>query len=256
VKYDRLGQLIDADLFARSRLALRSDVHQRTVLQSAAPRGLLNCTRQWGKSTVTAAKAVHHAVAYPGALVLVVSPTARQSGEFVLKAAGFLNRLGIRRRGDGLNEISLLLPNDSRIVGLPGKEDNIRGFSRPGLILIDEAARVPDEMYAAVSPMLATCDGPMWLMSTPAGKRGYFYEAWSGAKGAAWTRISVKAPDCPRISRAFLDRERQTMNDRMYRQEFLCESLEADGQLIRDDFLDDAIRRDVRPLDLEKRYFR
>ena len=52
--------------------------------------------------------------------MLVVSPSARQSGEFVRKAAGFVRRLGIRARGDGDNEISLLFPNGSRIVGLPG----------------------------------------------------------------------------------------------------------------------------------------
>lgn len=253
-KPEDIAILFDAARFARTRLGFVPDRHQKTVLRSHAPRALLNCTRQWGKSTVTAAKAVHHAWAYSESLVLVVSPTLRQSGEFVRKAARFLDRMHIGRKSDGLNEISLLLPNGSRIVGLPGKEDNIRGFSQPGLILVDEAARVPDAMFEAVTPMLAICDGPMWLMSTPSGKRGFFWDAWSGAKGADWTRISVKATECPRISRAFLDRERKAMSQRAFAQEYLCEFAEAEGQLIRDDFIDRAIRYDVPPLDLGRRW--
>jgi len=50
-------------------------------------------------------------------LTLVVSPSARQSGEFLRKATEFARRLGIKPKGDGDNEISLELPNHSRIVG-------------------------------------------------------------------------------------------------------------------------------------------
>ena len=49
-----------------------------------------------GKSTVTAAKAVHAAVTRAQSLTLVVSPSARQSGEFVRRAEGFVRQLGMR----------------------------------------------------------------------------------------------------------------------------------------------------------------
>ena len=110
----------DAAEWVGERLGFPADAMQARVLRTASKRGLLNCTRQWGKSTVTAAKAVHQAYDEAGSLTLVVSPSARQSGEFVRKAAGFARRLGIRPKGDGDNEISLVLPNGSRIVGLPG----------------------------------------------------------------------------------------------------------------------------------------
>ena len=60
------------------------------MLDSAAKRGILNCTRQWGKSTVLAVKAVHRAWTVAGSLILVASPSERQSGEFLRKAAAFL----------------------------------------------------------------------------------------------------------------------------------------------------------------------
>jgi tRNA(Met) C34 N-acetyltransferase TmcA len=90
---------------------------------------------------------VYQAETQPESLTLVAAPTARQSAELVRKAARFARRLGRRIRGDGQNEISLLFPNGSRSVGLPGTEDNVRGFSAASLVVIDEAARVSDEMY-------------------------------------------------------------------------------------------------------------
>jgi len=81
--------------FAKERLGFEPDEKQSLVLKRPIRRGLLNCSRQWGKSTVTAAKAVHRAYCRAGSLVVVVSPCARQSGEFLRKAAGFVRRLGI-----------------------------------------------------------------------------------------------------------------------------------------------------------------
>ena len=162
----------DAAEWVRQKLGFAPDEKQAQVLTSQGARGLLNCTRQWGKSTVTAAKAVQEAQSRPGSLTLVVSPAARQSGEFVRKAASFVRKLGIRPRGDGDNEMSLAFPNGSRIVGLPGMEGTIRGFSAVSLLLVDEAARVSDEVYVAIRPMLAVSSGAMWLMSTPWGSGG------------------------------------------------------------------------------------
>ncbi len=212
----------DASIFARTRLAFDPDLKQTEVLRSDAKRGILNCSRQWGKSTVTAAKAVHRAFTRSESLVLVASPSERQSAEFMRKASGMVRQLGIRPKGDGKNDVSLLLPNGSRIIGLPGAEATVRGFSAVSLILIDEASRVSEEMYTALRPMLAVGDGDLWLMSTPWGQRGFFYEAWSGGD-EEWFRVSVTAHDCARISANFLDGERRAMDAAKFAQEYLCE---------------------------------
>ena len=182
--------------WVRRKLGFKPDAMQSRVLEAHTRRGLLNCCRQWGKSTLGAAMAVHQAETKPESLTLVISPSARQSGEFVRKAARFLERLDIQPKGDGDNEMSLLLPNRSRIVGLPGNEVTVRGFSAVSLMLIDEAARVKDEMYQAVRPMLAVSRGTLWLLSTPYGKRGFFYETW-GAAGAAGCASRCRPPSAP-----------------------------------------------------------
>jgi hypothetical protein len=235
-----------ADWVAQN-LGFVPDAKQRLVLSSEIKRGILNCTRQWGKSTVSAAKAVHQAVSVAESLTVVVSPSARQSGEFVRKASGFARRLRIKTKGDGDNEISLVFPNGSRIIGLPGTEATIRGFSAVSLLLVDEASRVNDDLYMAIRPMLAVSGGALWLMSTPFGKRGFFYEAWHGGD-SDWERIRVPATECPRIPAKFLDEERKTMGERWFRQEYLCEFTDAVSAVFDRDLVEKAISYDFEPL--------
>lgn len=233
--------------WVRERLGFEPDEGQQRVLASGSHRGILNCTRQWGKSTVTAAKAVHQAYTEGGSLTLVVTPSGRQSGEFMRKAEGFARRLGIRPRGDGENEMSIEFPNGARIVGLPGNEATIRGFSAVRLLLVDEASRVSDDLYMAIRPMLAVSDGALWLMSTPFGKRGFFWEAWDQG-GPEWVRVQVTADRCSRIPRTFLEEERGTMGDRCFRQEYLCEFVDSVSGVFERDLVEGAITDEVLPL--------
>ncbi|HTS66003.1 MAG TPA: terminase family protein [Candidatus Acidoferrales bacterium] len=239
--------------WARKELGFEADATQRRVLNSRSRRVLLNCTRQWGKSTVTAAKAVHEAWTIPGSLTLVVSPSARQSGEFLRKAEEFARRLGVKPKGDGDNDISMLLPNRARIVGLPGREATVRGFSAVTLLLVDEASRVCDELYLSLRPMLAVSNGTLWLMSTPHGKSGFFWETWQNAgrgDGGGWERVRVPAAECPRIPKEFLEEERKTMGDLWFRQEYGCEFVDAVSGVFDRDTVERAVRRDVEPLEL------
>ena len=206
----------DPIAFARDRLDFFPDPQQERVLRPGVVRGLLNCTRQWGKSTVIAVKAVHHAFTQPDRLVVVCSPSLRQSREFCRKVLLFLGKLGIT---------SLELPNGSRIVGLPANENTIRGFSAATMLLIDEAARVSDGLYAAAKPMLATTNGEMWLLSTPHGSRGFFHREWMDAL-SDWERVCVTAEQCTRIFPAFLKEEKRSLGEFRFRQEYCCEFLE------------------------------
>jgi len=241
---------MDAVEFARRRLKFEPDDRQIEVLRSSAKRGILNCTRQWGKSTIAAAKAVHRAVTRDKSLVLVASPTDRQSAELIRKAAEMVATLGITPRGDGDNETSLLFPNGSRIVGLPGMEATVRGFSAVSLLLIDEASRVDDAMYKALRPMLAVGQGDLWLMSTPYGKRGFFYECWEHDAADEWFRMSVPATECGRIPAEFLEGERRAIGAQWFAQEYMAEFVDNGTAVFGRDLVERAVDDGFGPLDL------
>jgi hypothetical protein len=246
-------KLLSALEWAREKLGFEADALQARVLNSTSKRVILNCSRQWGKSTVTAAKAVHHASTVGESTTLVISPCARQSGEFVRKVRRFVRQLGIPVKSDGGKDISVLFPNGSRVVGLPGKEETIRGYSAVSLLLVDEASRVQDELYLAVRPMLATSGGGVWLMSTPFGARGFFWETWTRG-GPEWERVKATAAECSRIQTEHLEEDRRTMGDRYFRQEYCCEFMDAEGYVFSREDIERAINPDLEPLRFDKQW--
>ena len=217
--------------FAREFLGFFPDEAQAAVM-SKAPNFMelvLNCSRQWGKSTIVAVLLVHRMLTEAGVTVLVVGPGARQSGETVQKVKGFLRVLGIKTRGDGTNRDSVVLPNGSRIVGLPAKEANIRGFSAVSVLVIEEAARVPDDVCMALLPALTVSNGDLIVLSTPWEKRGFFYRmATEDAEGRL--RHTGPVTECRRVSEELLEKERNR-GDAYFRREYLCEFLET-GQYV------------------------
>jgi hypothetical protein len=221
---------------------------QDWALDQSLRRVLLNCCRQAGKSTVIAAKASHKARFYPGSLILLISPSERQSKELMKKVEDFYKRdPGFPQEKEN-NQLTKEFTNRSRIVALPGSEKTVRGFSGPTLIIIDEASRVPDELYKAIRPMMVGADTELVLMTTPFGKRGIFYDAWT--KSQRWKKIEVIGQDIigryeseqeyaeirsrdgimacysPRHDRLFLQEELDEMGEWWYRQEYGGEFME------------------------------
>jgi hypothetical protein len=193
---------VDRVEFARS-VGLEPDVWQEGLLRSEAPRVLMNVARQAGKSTAAAVIGLHRALYHPGSLVLILAPAERQAKETFGKMADFYHALGHPIPADSYRKLGVELANASRIEALPGTEKTIRGFSGASLLIVDEAARVDDALYYAVRPMLAVSGGRLMLLSTPYGRRGIFYEEWTG--GEEWERYEVPASQCPRISEEFLE---------------------------------------------------
>lgn len=224
-----LLQTLDPARFARDELGFEPDPWQARVLRSSDGRLLLNCSRQTGKSTTAAALALHRAYFQAGSLVLLVSPSQRQSSELFRKVSDFIDAMRKPPELPEDNKLSCTLANGSRIVSLPGSESTIRGFSGASLIIEDEAARCPDSLYRAVRPMLATSGGRLILMSTPFGRRGHFFEAWQA--GEDWTRVELKGADCPRISAEFLAEERRSLPASWYRQEYECSFEDVEGAI-------------------------
>src|SRR5262245_19402070 len=212
---------------------LPPDPWQRELLLAPDRQVLLNCSRQSGKSTVVAALALHTLLFTPKALVLLLSPSLRQSVEIFRKVIDGFDALGRPLRAVRRTTLQLELANGSRIVSLPGREHTLRSFSGVNLLVLDEAARIPDVLYRSVRPMLAVSRGRLVALSTPFGQRGWFFDAWQG--GGPWKKVQITWRDCPRIAPDFIAEERQALGDSWVRQEYECEFTALEG-LVYPDF--------------------
>jgi hypothetical protein len=137
--------------------------------------------------------------------------------------------------------------NGSRIISLPGDANTIRGYS-PTLVIFDEAGFVPDGVYNSVRPMLAVTQGQLFLISTPNGKRGFFYEEWQ-LGGASWYREQVTAHQCPRIPAEFLESEKRKRG-LWFNQECLCMFEDGNMQLFSSEFIQSLFSRPVEMVEL------
>ena len=238
---------INPVLFAE-RLGLTPDPWQADLLVSPHSRIILNCSRQSGKTSITAVLALHHALYHPGALVLILSPSLRQSSELFKRVASFYRSIDKPIPSEIESALKLELENGSRIISLPGKEQTVRGYSGVSLLIIDEASRVADELYYSVRPMLAVSGGKIILLSTPFGKRGFFYETWANGEGEGWHMVKITAKQCPRISQDFLEEEKRALGEWWFQQEYCCEFRDTIDSYFSHDEIRDAITTQVTPL--------
>ncbi len=238
------------------------------MLRTHKARTLLLCSRQAGKTLVAAAQALRTALLEAPALVLILTPSERQSSEFMRRVkdlhealrrpasvAGLVLSYHEKQAAEaGQDDLYVRLPaktreshlqlhlgNGSRVIGLPASEGKVRVYASVALLVVDEASRVDDALYGAMRPMLAVSRGRLLALSTPFGRRGWFYEAWQNG-GDAWQCVRVTAEQCPRIEAGFLEEERRELGERWFRQEYQC-SFEADvGAVFDAEFVRAALR--------------
>ena len=224
-----------AAAWVAASLGFRPDPRQVDFLNCQDQRIALCTSRQSGKTQVAAAKALHSALTNPGTDYLLFGPVARQSGNLLHRIRTFCRFLHLLTKSDPDHENSLVLPNGSRFVALPGVPDNIRGFAAIKVVIVDEAAFVDDGIYPAVSPMLAVSNGSLWALSTPNGQTNVFYQLCN-TPANGWTVLRSPAEECPRISPAFLAAERSLHGEHLFAQEYQCAFVSAATQ-----FLDRAV---------------
>jgi len=237
---------LSPSLWAKDALGFDTDESQRQILDSDNKRIIINCHRQWGKSTISSILCLHRALFFPGSLCLIVAPALRQSSENFKKVLEFLDRLEGSRDLREDTKLSLQLANGSRILSLPGGNEGatIRGFSRPDIIIEDEAGRCSDELYHALRPMLAANPrGRLILASTPWGQRGHFYKIWTELEG--WQKVRVIASENLRIDPRFLEEEKKALGPWIFAQEYEGEFVANETQLIDIDMIKRALNPDI-----------
>ncbi len=224
---------------------IQPDDWQKKLLLSENDRILLCCSRGAGKTRTCSVLALWTALFQPGSLTLLLSRSQRQAIELLRYVKQGFEALGAPIPTRHLSENQMELAHGSRILALPGREETIRSFQGVNLLILDEAARIPDELYFSVRPMLNVSRGRLICLSTPFGARGFFWREWHDEE-SRWQRTRVTWHDCPRITQEQIDEERRTMGDLWVGQEYECSFLSMHG-LVYPDFAEQVVDTEVIP---------
>jgi len=244
-----IARALDPALLARDA-DITLDDWQADFVRSSAPQIIMLVPRQHGKTEASIVKALSVATTEPDSLILIASPSQRQSDEFVLRARKAYGRIKDAPAliGDAARRIEFA--NGSRLLALPGDNDGdtLRGLANVRLAIVDECSRCSDALIGAIRPMLATNkNGQLIYLSTPAGKRGVFFETWT-SDDLDWHRIKVDLGSCPRITPGFLARERKNLGDTKFREEYGLEFLDSNIAAFNSTLVDLMFDPEVRAL--------
>ena len=188
---------------------------------------VLRSGRQVGKSFIISHKVGEYAVKNKKKTVLVIAAVERQAQLLFEKILTYVHdnyRAYIKKGKDKPTKSKLTLNNGTVIHCLPSGLSGygIRGYT-VDLLVADEAAFIPEDVWTAVTPMMAITKGNIIMLSTPFGRGGYFYECFNDP---SYTTFHVSSEDCPRKNQEFLDREKGRMSDLQYAQEYLGEFID------------------------------
>jgi|TARA_R100000501_G_C2630136_1_gene125243 hypothetical protein len=202
---------------------MKLDPWQQEVLDTDG-HIVLRSGRQVGKSTVISIKSGQYAATNKKKHVLIIASVERQAQLLFEKVMDYLfkNYKSMIKRGkEKPTKSKVCLTNGSIIRCLPTGLSGygIRGFT-VDLLIADEAAFIPEEVWTAVTPMLAVSKGTMILLSTPFGKGGYFYDCFQKDN---FSKFHVSSEDCSRMDPEHLKSEKESMTNLQYAQEYLGE---------------------------------
>jgi hypothetical protein len=179
---------VDPVLWVRKVQGIKPSGWQQQFLQ--APRGasiLALTARQVGKTTAACWAMARTAIYRPGSLSVVACPAQRQSAEAIRRVRDNLLKAGASLTSD--NVYGLELDNGSRVLALPGTDDSVRGLTVDGWIVADEAARLSEDMVAALRPMRARKPhARLAMLSTAWSRSDPFWQAWDG-EDPSWIRL-------------------------------------------------------------------
>lgn len=215
-----------AKIFDINRPWLSLDEWQREYIKSEPNQDcFLLCGRQVGKTTAMSIKAVELCINHfkKGEFVLICSITEKQGYHMLAKALSYAMERYPKLICTGKDKPTMHRINFRNGTGIhcyaAGETgEGLRGYTIKKL-MIDEASRMNDEFFIAVSPMLSVVKGSMDIASTPCGKTGFFYKCSLDEK---FKKFYVSGEDCPRHTIEFLKGEKERMSKLAYAQEYLA----------------------------------
>lgn len=223
------------------------DPWQADLIRSSDRQIAALCTRRSGKTLAVADKVLVRCLTRRSQ-VLIFSPTEDQSKELLGYVRQMNDALGCPVPLVRESQTEMEWAGGSRVKVKTDRPKSSRGFT-PDMVVIDEAAQVSDDLYLSVLPMMALGTADLFALSTPFGKRGWFFEMWDEpGKRAYWTTYTITAYQCPRIKPEILAQHRATMPARWFAQEYECAWNDPIGAVFPAELIDAAFGATAGPL--------
>ena len=143
--------------------------------------GHIHCVkakRQIGKSFIIINELLRISINNESTTSCCLSPTLNQARKIYKEILKVTDQTGIiRKKNDSLLEIELI--NDSIIVFKSAEQrESLRGYTFNGILCIDEAAYISDEVYSIIRPTCDVWQAPILMVSTPKFRMGFFYDTY------------------------------------------------------------------------------
>lgn len=175
-----------------------------------SPQGkiaIIKSVRQSGKSFFAQMMLIKTSLESTNRTSAIFEPSLSQARQMFNAIKKYFGESGlIRTANASLLEIEFI--NGSRILFKSTEQEN-RGYTINGILILDEAAYLADEDIFTILPVANATNAPILVISTPFVRDGYFYNMF--IKGINCCNRKIKSFDWskdPEISR-FLDDERK-----------------------------------------------
>jgi len=217
--------------FCRALFKFEPTEYQAKLLRDQSKRIAVRWSRQAGKTTTIALRALWFALTHPKTLTLVVGPSLRQSMILGDRIQDYLASLPSETRRalvDRQQRTVIRCRNHSRIVILPNSPQLLRGYTAH-LVLPDEANFFHDDelvFYNVLYPMLATTDGALIASSTPWNRDSVFYRMCHSEEFSKHVVTCEDVVKAGLIKQSFIDQMRQELPEERFRREFYAEFVE------------------------------
>ena len=229
----RILELIDPVTWLRINTGFNAWKHEAELLRDwTIKTRVVRKARQVGVTTTIAHEAVWKAFTKPGGLILIVSPSLRQSKMVMeITQSTISSRRHLSAQVLRNSKTELQLKNGSSVVATPNNPDRIRGYTANDIYL-DEAAHFSNDesVMRAIRPMLSATQGYFTVISTPVGKQGLFWEQYkiatsresNDAKAYEFHPSTIS----PLITPEYMKNERRNHTELEFKQEYLAEFIE------------------------------
>jgi len=229
--FSRLIVPEDPVLFSQEFFGFQVLPYQAGLLRDRAKRVVVRWSRQAGKTTCIALRAIWFACAYPKTLTLIVAPTLRQSMIMSDRIQDFLAALPQEKRAalvGKMQRTTIRFRNGSKIVALPNSPQLLRGYAAHQIIT-DETAFFKDDklvFYNVLYPMLSTTDGTLVASSTPWSKDSVYYRMCQASEFSKHTITCEEVVKAGLIKQGFIDEMRSQLPIDRFQREFMAEFVE------------------------------